>query len=226
MKPTRAYILTIDNPISREYARTCAQSCDSVGLDWEYFEGYSNMSIYDAWSKTKINPATLHLFRHDTRPNNPQCCSAGHAAIWKKIADGNEAAVVLEHDAIMLHNPSVDIPEDRIVVLGYKLTDTSRYDHITAGPPQGVRDLDAHEGAHAYALTPNTARAMVKEIETKGILGCIDNAYFIRHQRITATPLAIMDPTPAIGWLRESTLWSKSAAVNYKFIDSFQQNYK
>lgn len=226
MKPTKAYILTIDNSISREYAKTCADSCDAVGLAWEYFEGYTGLTMHDAWSRTGINPSNLHLFDGLRRADNPQCCSAGHAAIWKKIAEGNEAAIVLEHDAIMLHNPSIDIPDGRIVVLGYKLNDISKYDHVTAGPPQQVVDLDAHEGAHAYALTPSTAASMVEEIHSRGILGCIDNAYFIRHQRQTKTPLAIMDPTPAIGWLRESTLWSKSAAVNYAFIESFQQNYK
>lgn len=226
MKPTKAYILTIDNPISREYAKTCADSCDTVGLAWEYFEGYTGLTMHEAWSRTDINPSNLHHFHSSTRVDNPQCCSAGHAAIWKKIAEGNEAAVVLEHDAIMLYNPAVDIPDNRIVVLGYKTQDPSRYDHITAGPPQQVIDLEAHEGAHAYAITPTTARAMVDEIQSRGILGCIDNAYFIKRQRVTNTPLAIMDPTPAIGWLRESTLWNKSATANYDFIRSFSLNYK
>ena len=226
MIPTKAYILTIDNPISREYAKTCADSCDAVGLAWEYFEGYTNISIYDSWLRTGINTPTLHAILRNNYVDNTQCCSAGHAAIWKKISEGNEAAIVLEHDTIMLYNPNVSIPDNRIVVLGYKTQDPSRYDHITAGPPQRVIELEAHEGAHAYALTPTTAKAMVDEIETRGILGCIDNAYFIKRQRVTDTPLAIMDPTPAIGWLRESTLWKKSATANYDFIPSFSLNYK
>jgi GR25 family glycosyltransferase involved in LPS biosynthesis len=226
MKPTKAYILTIDNQISREYAKVCSDSCDSVGLDWEYFEGYSDITMYDAWARTKISAPNLHSLMGYKRINNAMCCSAGHAAIWKKIAEGEEAAIVLEHDALMLHNPNIDIPDDRIVVLGYKLQDISRYDHTKAGPPQRVIDLKAHEGAHAYAMTPTTAQRLVDEIETRGILGIIDNAYFIKHQRMTNTPLAMMDPTPAIGWLRKSTLWNESAAVNYEFIDSFQQNYK
>lgn len=226
MIPTKAYILTIDNPISREYAKTCADSCESVGLAWEYFEGYTNISMYESWLRTGIDTPTLRVLAGNPHVDNTQCCSAGHAAIWKKISEGNEAAVVLEHDAIMLHNPNIDIPDDRIVVLGYKTLDPSRYDHVTAGSPQQVIELEAHEGAHAYALTPATAKAMVTEIETRGVLGCIDNAYFIKRQRVTNTPLAIMDPTPAIGWLRESTLWKKSATANYDFIRSFSLNYK
>ena len=182
--------------------------------------------MYESWLRTGINTPTVQMLAGNPHIDNTQCCSAGHAAIWKKISEGNEAAIVLEHDALMLHNPNIDIPDNRIVVLGYKTTDPSRYDHITAGPPARVVDLEAHEGAHAYALTPSTAKAMVDEIEERGVLGCIDNAYFIKRQRVTKTPLAMMDPTPAIGWLRESTLWNKSATANYDFIASFSVNYK
>lgn len=226
MKPTKALILRIDTPLSHEYAKGAAESCDRVGLRWEYFDGFTNMSLYNSWSATGILAPNLQMFNDIRQVDNPMCCSAGHAAMWKKIGESDEATVVLEHDAVMLHNPAIDIPDFRITILGYKLKDITKYDHETAGPPVRVTDLDAHEGAHAYAITPMTARYMVNEIEERGILGCIDNAYFIRGQRYTRTPLSIMDPTPAIGWLRTSTLWDESAAVNYTFIDSFQKNYK
>ena len=45
MIPTKAYILRIDTDISREYAKLCAESCDRVGLPWEYFEGYTENSV-------------------------------------------------------------------------------------------------------------------------------------------------------------------------------------
>lgn len=226
MKPSKAYILRIDSDISREYAKFAADSCDKVGLKWEYFEGYTNMSIAQAWDKTGLTPPNVDQYRHITRPDNPQCCSAGHAAIWNLISKRNECAIVLEHDAVMLQPVDIDIPEDRIVVLGYKLSDYSRYDHEKAGPPKRLIPIDGHEGAHAYAMTPNTATKLINEINTNGVLGCIDNAYFIRNQRITQTPLMLADPTPAIAWLRKSTLWHKSAEVNYDFIESFYENLK
>ena len=237
----KAYILTIDNPTSRDYAAVCAKSCDDVGLDWEYFEGFQNMRGVHAWAQTGIkltknegkpfnwpkkvdNPPVL---KSTNAPEKAECCTAGHAAIWKKIAEGDdEVAVILEHDSIMLHPINIKIPDNRIVVLGYKTKDPKRYDHVKAGPPTGFKDIYGHEGAHAYAITKTTAQSMIKEIETKGRLGCVDNAYFIGHQRKTKIPLCIMDPTPAIGWLRKSTIWQTSADINYKFIDSFNKNYK
>jgi hypothetical protein len=238
---TKAFILKIDDKLSNEYAKVCSDSCDDVGLDWEYFNGYSKTSGKHAWALTGINltrsegrPIRLPDVKNIPRIENPharekaECCSAGHAAIWKRIAESDlDVGVVLEHDAYMYYNINdIKIPDGVIVVLGYKTNDPNRYDHKLAGRPKELIGLRGHEGAHAYAMTKGTARFLIHEIETIGRLGCVDNAYFILNQRKTKVPLAIVSPTPAVGWLRESTIWDKSANRNYPFIPSFLQNYK
>lgn len=239
---TKAFILRIDDSRSIEYANHCAKSCDDVGLDWEYFQGFQNMKGAYAWSRTGIRVTRSEgQPRTFPKPTDPipkvdklsvgeiaECCTAGHAAIWKKIADSDlDVGIVLEHDALMLHNiDTLTIPDGYIVVLGYKTSTPERYNHIKAGPPQNLIAINGHEGAHAYAMTKRTAQLLINEIETIGRLGCVDNAYFILNQRKTQIPLAIANPTPAIGWLRESTIWGKSAERNYTFIPSFQENYK
>jgi GR25 family glycosyltransferase involved in LPS biosynthesis len=230
-KPTKAYILKIDDPISHEYAETAAQSCKKVGLPYEYFMGFQNQTGASALGQTGINTKYSSTpYQHLDNPSNghkAMCCSAGHYAIWKKISEGpDEAAILLEHDAIMLHPIHIDIPENRIVTLGYKLDDPSRYDHKKAGPPKETLDILGHEGAHAYAMTRSTAKTLVEEIEEQGIHSAVDNDYFLIRQRRTKVPLAIMSPTPAMGWLRKSTIWGGSAHRNYGFISSFQENYK
>ena len=226
----KAYILRIDTPISREYAEVCAKSCDDVGLDWEYFEGWSDITGRAAWCQTGIKMQFFEppmIIDRMTPAQKANACSAGHGAIWKKIAEGDDnVGIVLEHDAIMYYKPYENIPDNYLITLGYKLTDPSRYDHKKAGPPNALINITGHEGAHAYMMTKNTAQFLINEIEEKGVLGAVDNAYFIRGQRRTSVPLAIMSPTPAIGWLRESTIWSSSAAVNYEFIPSFAEYYK
>lgn len=230
MIPTKAYILKINTPISEQYAKICADSCDSVGLKWEYFQGYQNMTGRAAWCLTGIRMKFHEPVQYLPQPGPAQkanACSAGHGAIWKRIADGpDEAAIILEHDAIMLQPCNIDIPDNVIAVLGYKVPNPNRYDHKTAGEPRELIDINGHEGAHAYAMTRNTARFLVQEIERMGILGAVDNAYFIRGQRRTAVPLKIVSPTPALGWIRESTIWGNSANRNYEFISSFKENYK
>lgn len=223
MKVEKAYILRIPTDLSIEYAQCAADSCDAVGLPWEYHEGFYNMDPNDAWN-------SIGLSRHIKRNNQvpaAQLCTAGHAAIWKKIRDNREAAIILEHDSIMLHNPQhMVIHDNRIFVLGYKLKDPSRYDHVKAGPPRGIRAITGHEGAHAYAINYKTAAKMLGEIEANGVRSAVDNMYFILNQRdqCTTIPLSIMDPVCAIGWLRESTIWPDSAERNYMFLQSFSAN--
>ena len=237
MRAKKAFILKINDSTSEEYAKICADSCDRVGLKWEYFQGYQNMTGRDAWDQTGI-PMKFDRSRWPKKEKpeyleNPvagekaECCSAGHGSIWKKIAEGDdEAAIILEHDAIMVQPPDIDIPDGLIVVLGYKIPNPENYDHIKAGSPKELIRIDGHEGAHAYAMTKKTAQFLIHEITQYGLLGCVDNAYFIRGQRRTAIPLAIASPTPAIGWIRKSTIWNASAFRNYEFVDSFKQNYK
>ena len=218
-----------------------AESCRLQGIPWEYFEGYQNMRGGWAWGLTGIDLKISEgrpfkwpkIANPPHEPNLPsgekaECCTAGHAAIWKKIADGeDDVGIVLEHDAVMLHKlDGIEIPDGFIVVLGYKVTDPHNYMFLDAGAPSELIDITGHEGAHAYAMTKKTAKMMIEEIETKGRLGCVDNAYFIKGQRSTSIPLKIASPTAAIGWIRESTIWAASANVNYEFIPSFANYYK
>lgn len=226
----KAYILTHDHPISKKYAKNCSDSCDLVDLDWEYFEGWSNCTGRMAWCQTGIKMKFDEPMKHVARPTVHQkanICSAGHAAIWKKIAEGEDAVgIVLEHDALMYYKPDIKIPDNYLITLGYKLTELS-YNYIEGNKQERkLININGHEGAHAYMMTKRTAQNLIHEIEQKGVLGAVDNAYFIRGQRSTQIPLAIMSPTPAIGYLRKSTIWHESAHVNYEFIESFANYYK
>lgn len=223
MKPTKAYILKINADISNQYAQHTADSCDRVGIEWEYFQGYTeNDKILENLPvKSKVG----------IRVNGKGgACTAGHIHLWHKIANSDHCSIVLEHDAIMLHKPEIDIPDDVIVALGYKVTDPENYDHINAGPPIKLEKRNHHGGAHAYALTPNTAKKLINNIEKNGLKGMVDNYYFLRQRSIRRSQdgvgLAIVDPICAIGWLRKSTIWSKSAVDNYKpILKSFEENY-
>ena len=228
----KAYILKIDNKLSHDYAKVAADSCDKIGLPWTYHLGYSNQSGKAAFKDLGIPRLPTENYEYIAEPTNGQkamCCTAGHFAIWKRIAEGTDnIGIVLEHDAIMLQRPCkfITIPENTIVVLGYKISDPENYKHEEAGPPTDLIPIIGHEGAHAYAMTRRTAQFLINEISQKGIRSAVDNDYFIRGQRRTAMQLHIASPTPALGWIRESTIWAKSASNNYEFIPSFQKYYK
>jgi hypothetical protein len=230
MKPTKAFIIMMKgNLISEEYAKVCSDSCDKIGLEWEYIEwfdgnhGGPNVAM-DAWAKVPTKILNVNSFK--PKRNTAQCATSGHAMAWCKVRDHGKPAIILEHDAVMFHKIDIDLIDNCIIALGYKIQKLEDYDHVTAGPPTEIVDVigAGHEGAHAYAITPETARLLLKELEDIGIPGAIDNTHFLKSRK-TKVPIKIMSPTPAVGWLRKSTIWAKSATKNYPFIGSFAEHY-
>jgi len=231
MKPTKAYILRIDTDISKEYAKCAADSCDKIGLQWEYFEGFTDSILknegkggYDPWSEVKNRG--IEISRTPNTKGPAACATAGHFLIWKKILDNNECAIVLEHDAIMLHNIDIDIPDDALVVLGYKIKDPQNYKHETIGGPKKLEERAKHGGAHAYALNAVTAKTLLGNIKEGKRVNHIDNQFFLTGNSRGKVRLFITDPIAGLGWLRESTIWGKSAVDNYQpILESFRNNY-
>jgi len=228
--PSKAYILRHNVELSQQYSRDAAASCDKIKLKYEYVEGY-NTSIYasEAWNELKIfdkewNPPNKH--EKNTHKNKAALCTVSHAMIWKKVVEGSdECVIILEHDAIMLHKPTIDMPNDRIVALGYKLNNINRYNAKEAGPPQKLVPSSHHSGSHAYAITKTTANLLLDELREYGKpLGCIDTYYM--QQKRTKIKLSITDPICALAHLRESTIWNRSANANGKLLPSFSKNLK
>lgn len=223
MRPQKAYIIRISSEISQKYARDAAESCERIGLDYTFVDGVENKTAYDAWTQCNIPVKMLGIYKTH-KIDKAACATVSHALVWDRILKNKETAVILEHDAILLQPVTVDIPDNTIVTLGYKLKNPGNYNHIKAGPPTNIKRIAGHEGAHAYAITYNTAKTLLNELNTIGVSLPIDNMFFL-NMRKSGVPIAIADPTPAIGWIRESTIWNESSAVNYPFIDSFSRNY-
>jgi GR25 family glycosyltransferase involved in LPS biosynthesis len=220
MKAEKAYILKTPDNRSISYAKDVANSCDKVGIKWQYINWYQG-HVDDAWAEIKT-----HIPVKKIGNKAAQCCFSGHIKMWELIAESGEAGICLEHDGMMLHKPDIDIPDNVIVTLGYKLVNPTEYDHVKAGPPTEIVDVNGkgHEGSHAYAITPKTAKTLLGEINKFGVTRPIDNQYFLVSRK-TTVGIQIMSPTPAIGWIRESTIQRKSATKNYPFIDSFIEHY-
>lgn len=224
MYPEKAYIIRISDPVSQQYATNAAQSCEKIGLPYEFFDGIENKTSYDAWMQCSFPVKMVGLYK-TSKIDKAACATVSHATVWNKIAARKEVAVILEHDALMLHPITIHIPDNMIVTLGYKLQDPKRYNYVNAGAPKKLVGIEGHEGAHAYAITWNTATAMLNELNTMGVNLPVDNTFFLKSRR-TKIPLSIADPTPAVGWIRESTIWKESSTVNYPFVDSFTRNLK
>ena len=77
MIPTKAYIIRITDPISQEYAKTAAESCERIGIQYEFFEGVE---------------------KSETQTDLALCASLSHANLWKLIYERKECVIILEHD--------------------------------------------------------------------------------------------------------------------------------
>jgi FkbM family methyltransferase len=223
-RPTKAYILrNEENEISLEYSKTCAESCERIGLQYEFVNGPYYKTPDELWKDSNI----IKDYQSTIQPPNASA-SESHFRIWKRIVENKETAIILEHDALMLHPVNMNIPHGKLVNLGYKLYDHQRYNAKAAGPPTELIDIEHHHGCHAYAITYKTAEMLLDQLKQKGLQIACDNMFFIRDwDRFKSdVPLAIMSPTPAICWLRQSTLnWDNgSMESNAEFIDSFKQN--
>jgi len=227
--PTKAYILRVaTHPISVEYAKGAAESCSALGIEWEYFDGFHDMMNDELWNYGQNDLGITSYLKETIAP--VASSAASHIRIWQKIRDNHETAIVLEHDALMLHKINLAIPDDTIIVLGYNLDDYTKYDHMSAGCPKHIVPITSHFGCYAYVINHITAQSLLEELKIIGVPVGLDNMYFIRDDKkyTSSIPLAIMDPTPAIGWQRASTVWSPEYAIarNTPFIDSFKKNLK
>jgi len=220
----KAFILRHDSTLSYEYAEIAAESCDEHKIEWEYFEGFSNMLGSDAHKQIGVieNPKkTLKPINSDS--NKAQLCTAGHVAIWKHIVDTRmQSAIILEHDAVMLQEFDFNINYDCIVALGYKLKDKNQYNHVK--DKVALRKIDKHSGSHAYVITRGAAEQMLDNIREMGTSGCVDQHVFRANTLRKNVPLYIADPVCAIGWIRKSTIWGAASLVNFDYIDSFKKN--
>ena len=223
-KPNKAYILRLSsNPISVEYAKEAAESCEKIGLTWEYFEGYDHLDI-----ETLVKTSNLGVKEFDPKMTiGAASASFSHYKIWEKIRDNKETAIILEHDAIIFWPVDLEIIDNTIVNLGYKVNDISKYDYNTAGKPNKIINIDQHSGAHAYAINYKTAEFLLKELEEIGAKYSIDATYFLprREEEVSKISLALVEPIAALGWVRISTIDPYATNYNYKMVESFLDNF-
>ena len=186
------YVLFIEEKESLEYAKDCIESCNFYGITPTPVYGVRGLS-----RKELQNLSGIKFGTDDTNMYaNEYCATFGHLSIWSEIIRKNEPAIVLEHDMIIKHNfNDITVRDGEIIFLGPRVI--NRNDYNFPGDNIEYVPVNRFEGAHAYAITPNTAKYLTQCIinESKvrmpidGILG-IKNLYDLN--------LFLIDPPVAI----------------------------
>lgn len=169
MKLGKAYILYIDTDKSKEYAKECEASCWKYSVDREMFNGFMGLTIEDLAAKTGWKIGREGLEDNDRQYVKEYNAALGHIEIWRKIAAGTEAGIILEHDAIVKGDYThLEVHDGQILHLGPRIDYASDYEFPDL--PDDYIKARRHEGAHAYAITPNTAKFLLEQVERENRL--------------------------------------------------------
>jgi len=191
----KTYILYIDKELSVKYAQECLDSCDRFNIDAELFEGICGKQNRELTRITGLNIRT-------TEYSSEYCGTVGHFNIWKKIAESNEVGVVLEHDCVVMGDyNNIEVNDGEILFLGPRLFHRNDYVYPINEEFDYI-DVEFYNGAHAYAITPATAKMMLDQLEeTKLIQMPIDGLLGLKNK--FNMKLKTVDPSVVISEIGE-----------------------
>jgi predicted O-methyltransferase YrrM len=151
------------------------------------------------------------------------CGTVGHFNIWKKIAESNEIGVVLEHDCIVMDDyNNLEVNDGEILFLGPRLFHRNDYVYPINEEFDYI-DVEYYNGAHAYAITPATAKIMLDQLEeTKLIQMPIDGLLGLKNK--FNMKLKTVDPSVVIseiGVHRKSFNFDQPDTTNRYYFPKF-----
>ena len=181
-----------DNPLSRGFAEDAFTSVMNFKLLPEYFEGVKASEAETFFKEKGLKKSADPSVKWN---NATMGCFASHYSLWEKCLTINEPIVVLEHDGVMVRDPSklLDQVEDICHLDRYlpfnsnKGEESTVYrseyeDNIRQNDEKGVRDYPEYHfygdesvtgtcfvQAYGYLLTPRGAEKLIRFAKTKGV---------------------------------------------------------
>lgn len=176
--------------LSEKLARECAQSCESLNIKYELFDAFTKQNGIKLL--TNYNVQSSVLVHDDEWTDGTIGCLASHYFLWRKCIETKEPFFILEHDGIVLRDPSVLLNQiqyachlDKFSPFNSKddsVNHRQKYDKLTESStsnnvlpyPQGRFYGDqtitgtCFRGAHGYIINPSGARKVVEFIDTFG----------------------------------------------------------
>lgn len=173
----KAYIIRVKgHKKSEEYAKRCADSCDSVGMPYQYWDAYNGLVEGDivppdhhGQVMNMIKVTDHYLTRGEL------ACALSHISLWAKCVEQDKPLVILEHDAVMLQPYLQHSVYNSIGFLGSNEQKNLGWG-VFPTPPHASEGPNYHFmcRAHAYSIDPAVAKNMLAHVIKYGINAPLD----------------------------------------------------
>jgi hypothetical protein len=172
----KAYIIRINGHAkSEDKAKRCADSCDSVGMPWQYWDAYDGIQnpIQPPQHHSGV-PAMIKVTDH-YMTRGEVACALSHISLWQKCVLDDKPLVVLEHDSIMVQLYNRHSVFNSICYLGSNEQVNQGW-QVLPTPPHASEGHNYHFicRAHAYAIDPAVAKNMLAHVLKYGISAPLD----------------------------------------------------
>lgn len=176
MNVSKAYIIRVKGHSgSEEKALRCADSCDIVGMPWEYWDAYNGMGgeIIKPSHHSQVMDMVKVTDHYLTR--GEVACALSHISLWAKCAQEDRPLVILEHDAMMVEPYRQHAVFNSIAYLGGHEQAAQGW-LVLPTPPHASEGPNYHFicRAHAYGIDPAVAKNMVAHVIKYGINAPLD----------------------------------------------------
>ena len=209
----KTYVLFIENEYSLRYMSECMNSLSGIDTDVRPVRGLQGFHYLELCHKLGFTPSTAIALEQATlnlEASGTFCCTIGHYVIWEMIAASGVPGVVLEHDAVVKGDYTNLIVEDgEILFLGPRVY--AKDDYTFPGGDYDYIPIDRFEGAHAYALTANTARVMLDIVRNIPLQCSVDGQLGMRNE--LGLKLKTVDPPPVVAAIGDRYSFTESNGI-------------
>jgi hypothetical protein len=172
----KAYIIRVaGKDTSEQAAKRCAESCESVGQPYEFWDAYNGYE--DPIALPSHHSEVMNLFKvtdhYMTR--GEVACALSHISLWNKCVQQDQPLVILEHDSVMLRPYTNHAVFNSICYLGSNEQAEQGWG-IHPTPPHASEGPNYHFicRAHAYAIDPAVAKNLLAHVLKYGICAPLD----------------------------------------------------
>lgn len=182
----KAFIITLNNDLSKQYTQTCIDSIittESV-LDVEIFDASTPETLFEVnWTwpvaKKKTCPYTGMILKAYKNADIKKriACAQSHYRLWQKCVELNETICILEHDAVFVRKFEPFEFDGGVLALNSPVKATFMSNEYDAALAEGINDIpyitdlskpQGLPGNSAYIIKPWAAQELIDKQDQIG----------------------------------------------------------